>query len=212
MGLPLVMVLVLAGTLLPASTPTASAEVGQLSFSNIPLPKFGADGGYVLTPNVDLGPIAVGPEGSVMFASANITAFPDIIDLLKSIDGGYTWSLQGGFRTEADAKSDSTSIVAIVVSPVYSNDTSLFVATEKYIYQSVDGGTTFTAMSQPSTWDTDETITDMDITLDSGGQLSVIIGSQETTGAGDVYVYCPATTNMTWQEQDIGSDVLAIPC
>ncbi len=208
-ALPLAMVLALAVALIPASTPTAEADVGTLRFGTIPLPKYTADGGrYVLTPAVDVGPIASILTGDTVFAAANITASANITDLLKSADGGDTWTLQTAFRTTAGT--DTTSIVAIGTSPEYASDATVFVATTKYVYQTVDGGSEFTAMTRPTAWDTDETINDMDITLDEGGRLSIIIGSSDASGVGDVYVYSPATTGMSWKAQAITSDTLAV--
>ncbi len=209
-ALPLAMVLALAVTLIPASAPeTTEAAVGQARFSLIPLPKYGSAGRYVLTPATNVGAIAVTPVGDTVFAAANISASASIIDLLKSTDGGYTWTLQSAFKTTAAANSDTTNITAIGVSPEYATDTTMFVATETDVYQTVDGGAAFTAMTRPSGWAGTETISDMDIALDEGGRLSIIIGSEDSGGAGDVYAYVPATTGMSWKAQAVGRDVQA---
>jgi len=201
-ALPLAMVLALAVTLLPASTPAAEAGVGTLKFENIPLPKFGDAGDWLLAPTTELGVIAAAPDGSVMFASANTTSgSANVSSLLRSSDGGYTWT------TLIDAF--SSTIVDIAVSPEYSSDTTVMVATEERVWTSVDGGTIFTGI-QPTGWDTDETITDMDVILDEGGRLATMVGSSETTGEGDVWVQCPATTGSWWEAQEVGRDVLAV--
>ena len=212
-ALPFMMVLSLALVLLPASAPTAEAAVENLRFSKIPIPKHDSSGKYVLTPsdNVDttecpnVGPIAIAPGGSLLFA-AEIAVTGNAADLFKSTDSGYTWTKQAGFQTATAVKTDNSTVVGIELSPEYSSDTTCFVATQKWVYQTVDGGTDWSAMDQPSGWNANETITDMDIALDSGGRLSVIIGSNETSGgAGEVYVYSPATTGMGWEPQDIGA-------
>jgi hypothetical protein len=201
-ALPVVMVLALAVTLLPISTPTAEAagSGGAPCFSTVPIPKIGAAGSYVMTPNTDVGPIAVSPNGTVLLTATNITTSP-INDLMKSTDGGCTWILQTNFRTTAGA--DISQIVDIGLSPVFSGNTTLFVATEKYVYQSIDSGTTFTAMDQPAGWAGGEVITDMDISLDANGRHSVIIGTTAATNTGEVYVYAPATTGLSWQAQRV---------
>ena len=200
-ALPFMMVLALAVALLPAATnaPSAEAAIERLRFSRIPLMKFDADGKYVLTPNVcpDVGPVAISHTGSVLFAAENKTS----PKMFKSTDSGYTWTKQDGFRTEADNKSDTAAVVGIKLSPEYSSDTTVFVATLNRVYQSVDAGKTFSAMDQPATWDASESISDMDLALDKGGRLSVIIGSTGNVTAADVYVYSPATTGMSWKEQ-----------
>jgi len=310
--LPLVTVLVLAVTLFPASAPTAEAGVGTLKFENIPLPKFGSTGNYVLTPGSDVGPIAVAPDGKVMFAAASfsegigyasavttnatmvvdityydqdyvsstvslslavgstsgtITLTPDtgVIDItnivesvstsnvsvssfnivssttsvvlgsfvdsddtiqtgiftegasllgkctsvLKSGDGGYTWTLQSGFRTAAGT-TDATAIVGIKVSPQFAVDGAVLVATQKNIYQSVDGGVTFAVLN--GIWSTDETISDMDVALDRTGRLAIIVGTANTTGyAGDVYAYVPVTTGLSWKQQVVNGSSTASP-
>ena len=185
-------------SLMVTATPTSA---DTLSWSTVPLPKFGSAGKWMLAPATDVGEIAISSTGSVMYASANLTASTNITDVMKSTNSGYAWVQQSAFRTAADANSDTSGIVDIMLSPEYNSDTTMFVATADYVYQTVDGGKNFTAMTRPTGWDTDEDITDMDITLDSGGRLSVMIGSTETTGFGDVYVYCPATTGMSWQPQ-----------
>lgn len=221
-SLPIAMVLALAVMLLPAaSTEKAEAAEGTLRFGTIPLPKHVEDGGkYQLVHDVDVGPLAVSPEGNVLFAAAanistnaaNMTTYTN--DLLKSGDGGRSWTRQAGFAGATTGyHTDNTSIVAIAISPEYGTDTTLLVATDNAIYQSVDGGTTFSAMTVTGAnlGDGTETITAMDVIMDSGGRLSVIIGTNRAANGGDVYVYSPATTGMSWQRQTIGaSNVLAV--
>ncbi len=210
-ALPIVMVLALAITLLPANTPTAEAAVGQLRFERIPLPKLGADGNYFFASGTDLGPMAIAADGQVMFATADITDSANVSSLLKSTDGGHTWTLQDDFRDTATDNSDNTTIVAVKLSPDYTSDQTVFVATNKLVYQSVDGGKNFSAMSQ--LW-LPNPIVDMDVALDSTGRTSVIVGTITTstsTYGGEVYVYSPATTGLSWKAQSIGAyDVLAV--
>jgi hypothetical protein len=133
-----------------------------------------------------------------MFAAANVTATAgaNVSNLLKSTDGGYTWTVQGTFTNAGN-------IVGIGISPEYATDTTLFVATQVRVWQSVDGAKTFSQMDQPTEWVGAETINDMDVALDSGGRHSVIIGTRTAATTGEVYVYCPATTGMSWEEQEV---------
>ncbi len=205
-ALPIMMVLTLALSLMPANTPTAEAAVGQLRFERVPMPKFNAAGLWFLAPDTELGPMAIATEGSVMYATANISdnTTYNINTLLKSTDGGVTWSLQDDFRDTATTNTDNLTIVDVGLSPDYANDQTLFVATEQYVYQSVDGGKNFSAMSQPTGWGT-ENITSMDVSLDSTGRAAVIIGTTAAAFAGKVYVYSPATTGLSWKLQSTGA-------
>jgi hypothetical protein len=213
-ALPLLVVLALAVALLPTATPAATAATQTLRFTTVPIPEIGTGGDWVMAPGANIGPIAVSADGSVLFAAANTTAHASAVNsvnrLLKSTDGGYTWKAQTGFRTEAD-QTDNTSIVDIGLSPEYASDATLFVATTTRVYQSVDGAKTFSAMDQPDGWAGTEVIQDMDIGLDANGRHSVIIGTEITAATnGEVYVYSPATTGMSWQAQGIGNhEVLA---
>ncbi|MBI2328807.1 MAG: hypothetical protein HYU85_04135, partial [Chloroflexi bacterium] len=153
--LPVAMILALAVSLLPvSSTPTVKANPGALRFETVTIPKIGLAGKYVLTPGTNVGTLA--GSGTVLFAAADITTSGNVTDLLKSTDGGATWSLQAAFKTAATANGDtSTTIVAIKLSPDYATESTLFVATGRAVYQTVDGGTSFTAMT--AAWAAGET-------------------------------------------------------
>ena len=55
------------------------------------------EGHYVLTPGTDLGPIAVSPDGKTLFAAVADGPYlgSEWFDVLKSVDGGYTWTVTG---------------------------------------------------------------------------------------------------------------------
>jgi hypothetical protein len=210
-------VAVLASLLVAAAPGSpASADVGTLRFDVIPLPKVGSAGNFVLTPNTDLGPIAVAPDGKVMFASANLTTSGFVGDILKSGDGGYTWAQQTGFRTAAAAVSDTTCIVDIKVSPQFATDGTVFVATEAGVYQSIDGGVSFTRIIAAASLTTDEEstpwVTNIDVTLDATGRLALLIGTATGDPYGNVWAYIPATTGLVYKAQWATSpgDVMAV--
>ncbi|MFC1874045.1 WD40/YVTN/BNR-like repeat-containing protein [Chloroflexota bacterium] len=207
-ALPIMMVLTLALTLMPAQTPTAEAAVGQLRFERVPLPKFNAAGLWFLAPGTNLGPMAVSDDGEVMYIASSNGTGSAITWLLKSTNGGRTWALQTDYRTTAGA-SDVTSIQGIGLSPDYTNDQTIFVASQTNVYQSVDGAKNFSAMSQA--WGGDN-ITSLDVATDSTGRASVIVGTSDGAYGGDVYVYSPATTGLSWKAQAIGStyDILDV--
>jgi hypothetical protein len=137
----------------------------------------------------------------VLYGTANITdtTTQNINTLLKSSNGGNTWKLQSDFRDEATLKSDNTSIVSIKLSPEYLTDNTIFVATQKHVYQSPDGGTTFYPMT--GIWNAADTVTDMDVALDDNGRIAIIVGVTGTMANTDVFVY----TGLGWKAQNVGS-------
>jgi hypothetical protein len=214
LGVALVLVLLASLTVGLTAIP-AAADPGKLKFDKVSLPKMGEDGRYVLTPESELGPIATSPAGEALFAAVydydadttNGPAWQGDPIVMKSTDGGYTWKALEGFW---DA-STGADIVDIVVSPEYADDSTVFVATEDYIYQSVNGGDDFTDMDAEWVVGTEE-ITDLDVTIDSSGRLALIVGTKTTstaTYAGDVYAYAPATTGMAWERQCVDGTLVA---
>jgi len=209
LGVGLSVAVLLSLLVMASPSAPASAGVGTLRFDIIPLPKFGSAGNFVLQPNTDLGPIAFAPSGNVTFASANLTT-ANITDVLKSSDGGYTWTQQTGFRTAAVAASDNSSILDIEVSPQFATDGTVFVATSNGVYQSIDGGVTFTQITAAATLGGGN-ITNIDIALDSTSRLGLLIGTSTGSYGGNVWAYIPATTGLVYRAQGLsGVDVLAV--
>jgi len=189
-ALGVALTLVLLATLTAGlSAVPVGADPGKLKFDKVSLPEMGKDGRYVLTPGDDVGSIATSLDGNILFACM----FNGDPELMKSVDGGYTWKMMDGFRDAADAigrRGDTSPVMDIVTSPEYADDNTVFVATEANVYQSVNGGEDFSVMT--AVWGTED-ITDLDVTIDKSGRLALIIGT-ENAFAGDVYVYAPATT------------------
>jgi len=211
-ALPVVLVFALVVGFVPAlKSSDADAAAGTMRFGKVPLPKYGAAGKYALVSDQNVGPLAVTPDGGILFASTN-TSGAAFNALLKSSDGGDSWNMLSGFATAAAAQTDTSTIVSIKASPEYGTDTAVLVATRNLVYQSVDGGTTFSAMSAP--WS--ENITSMDVAMDSSGRLAIIVGTSTGANGGEVYVYSPATTGLGWQVQLLAAttgrtcDVLAV--
>jgi hypothetical protein len=163
-----------------------------------------SEGDYWAVPGSDVGSIATSPGGdlfAIVYASGGTT---DAM-LMKSTTDGYSWKFMQDFRDTADAQTptaDTMPVISIATSPDYEEDETVFVATMWYVYQSVDGGETFTAM--PADWLTDsEYIMDMDVTLDEKGRITIVVGTAYGTSDsyGDVYVYGSKT--LTWVDQNV---------
>lgn len=146
---------------------TCSAETSILKWTAIEVPDVED---YQLYPGTDIGPMAVTSDGAAIFAAV-YNENSGNWSLLKSVDGGYTWKTTG-LDAARTAQSDATEIVAIEVSPKWSTDDSVYVATNNSVYKSKDRGNTFTVMPSVS-----GTITSIDAGLDSDGIVRLVVGT-----------------------------------
>ena len=205
-GIVLTVILLASLTVGLAGAPAGAAS-SNLKFTTLELPKVEAwdseatfadsEGDYWATPGIDVGPIAQTPDGGTLFAAAYyLDETGTFYEVMKSLDGGYSWTVTGFYDETSDVR-DSTPIVDIVVSPEYSDDTTLAVATGAFVYISDDSGKNFTQLDNP--WDA-EVITDLDVTIAEDGDLALMVG----TDAGDVYV---AKGLLTWTAQDIPASI-----
>jgi hypothetical protein len=206
-------VVMLAGLTVGLAVAPAGAINSTLKFDKLPLPKVenwsteaefaDTEGHYVLTPGIDLGPIAVSPDGRTLLAAVADGPYlgSSWYDLMKSVDGGFTWSITGFYDTWYDydgaGHSDNTPVVDIVFSPDFAEDNTIIVATMFTVYQSVDGGKNFVCMDDTPAWSGQ--IRDLDVTLDSAGRLALMVGVWDD----DVYVFS-THTGLKWQAQDVG--------
>lgn len=132
------------------------------------------------TSNRDLGPVALSPNNTTIFAAVNdIQSIPAVNPIVyRSSDGGYTWVAAA---TILGAAGDI--IIDIEVSPSYASDGTVFVATQSpgggadtgIVYRSTDGGATFSQLGVV-TLDTAEVITSMSVSPNYGGVGEVAIG------------------------------------
>jgi photosystem II stability/assembly factor-like uncharacterized protein len=220
LGLALTLVLLASLTVGLAAAP-AGANPGTLKWTKLSLPKVEewtpsgdwagfveTEGDYWATPDIDLGPIAQTPDGDILFAAVADDGYDTWFDVLKSTDGGYSWVPIGFYEAWLD-NGDATPIVAILTSPDYTEDTTVLVATELTVYQSVDGGKNFVCMEDTPPWDTNGggTITSMDVSLDDRGRLAYMVGTtggdfSATDPGSDVWVFS-TETGLQWQPQFI---------
>ncbi|GAJ02086.1 unnamed protein product, partial [marine sediment metagenome] len=126
-GIGLTLVLLASLTVGLAAAP-AGADPGTLKFTKLALPQVGEDGNYWAYPDSDVGPIATSSDGDTLFAA--VDGGGETWQLMKSTNGGYAWKATGF--------DDTDTIVDVAVSPDYADDTTVLVATENLVYQSVD--------------------------------------------------------------------------
>jgi hypothetical protein len=216
LGVALTLVLLASLTVGLTTIPTGAAS-SNLKFVKLELPKvedYGAtftsygtaidpdefansEGDFWATPAADLGPIAITPDGGLLFAAVADGFYygSNWFHVLKSSDGGYSWIVTGFYDYVSGTDvpvNDYSPIVDIVTSPEYSDDTTLAVATMAYVYISEDGGKTFTQLGAP--WG--GPINDLDITVAEDGDLSLIVATSEP----EVYV---TSGLLAWKAQGI---------
>ena len=148
LGIALTVVLLASLTIGLATIPASGAATSNLKFSKLSLPKVedwsgawteaafaDSEGDFWATPNADCGPIAMDPAGEVLFAGAHPDGggFPGY-EVLKSLDGGYSWTVTGFFEEAFTNNADATAIVDIVTSSEYGDDTTVCVATLDFVY------------------------------------------------------------------------------
>jgi len=162
-----------------------------------------SEGDFWCTPAADLGPIAVTPDGDILFAAVADGFYmgSNWYHVLKSTDGGYSWVATGYYEDvvePVDGYDDDSYIVDIVTSPEYDDDTTLLVASQYYVYISDDSGKNFIQLDDP--WSGD--ITDLDVTVAEDGDLAIMV----STDNGEVWV---AKGLLAWTNQDVDGSLPA---
>ncbi len=139
------LVLGMIAGLLGALLPTGPAAAGALSFSTTKLPTAVSD--YAKGPGSDNGRnvLAVSPNyanDSRIWVALDDKEDDDTVadEVAYSSNGGLTW-------TGVDLGGpDDNPIVAIVPSPLYASDNTVFVATTTTVYRSTNGGSSYTQL------------------------------------------------------------------
>ncbi len=187
----LVLIAGLAGVSAISAGGVSSAATSSLQWTPLSVPD---DAHKQLYPGSDVGPMAISPDGITLFAAVNVGGN---WSMLKSTDGGYAWR-DTGLSDALVANSDSGEVVTAEISPSWSSDGTIYVATTNGVYRSKDRGNTFTALSMSGV---SGTIVSLDTGKDADGKVKVVLGTST-----EVYLFEDG-----WAAQGIGSyDVLAV--
>ncbi len=171
-----IVITVLAAPFLIGSYPPTSAAVPTPKnyWIEVPSPREGEDGGWVLAEGSDITSIALSSNGTLFAAAAGTGN-----RLYKSDDGGYTWTLLWSAEAE---------IIDIKTDPQDAD--TLYCATGHDIYRSDDAGASFRPLAANAILDeTGKEITGIDIARYEGATL-ILCGVRDTGNGeyGGVYL------------------------
>jgi hypothetical protein len=129
---------------------------------------------------VDASAFAQSPVDGALYAS--VTDDGTNWKLIKSIDGGRTWT--GGTATTAVAAT-ALAAKAVAIVPSKTEADVVFLATATTLYKSMDGGKTFTTIvGAPGS----EAITALDVDT-FGGRYIAVVGTDNASTLGGVYFW-----------------------
>jgi len=186
------LVLGMVAGLLAAMLPVGNASAATLSWTSGYLPKTTT---LVVNDN-EKGPgnangrnvIAVSPDyanDSRIWVALDDDAGGVSDEVAYSSNGGNTWT------SKDPASGDTGDIVAIVPSPLYASDSTVFVASTTTVYRSTNGGSSYTQLGAAQGAST-LVITSMAVAPNYDGTGEVIIGLADTaSGVGA----CPTGTD-----------------
>ena len=178
-----------------------------------------------LYPGSDVGPMAVTPDGATVFAAVQNESTGSW-DLLKSIDGAFSWQNTGlSDAMAAQTPDDTLAIVAVELSPSWNDDGRIFVATKNRVYSSKDRGLIFEGLAAvPGTKYAGgaappppyHEITSLALGTDSSGGVVVAVGTWDNPFppvaplGGEVYILDEGTWSTGTPPHPIGAAVLAV--
>ncbi len=169
----------------------------EVRWSRVNIPTEGKAGNWVLADGSDIQHLAMAIDGTLYAYGKGLT-----YTLLKSTDGGYSWSYTGMVQD---------SIVDIATVP---NDASVvYYATSSNVYKSADAGNSFVLLPpNPGGAGTNNLeITSIDVA--SLGYYIIVVGTRDTDGSeyGGVYVLSESERFTSWIDTNVGSyDVYAV--
>jgi len=205
--------LMLLASLFGFAAPVSAGNVAWTAIAN--------PGGVLATglnlANVDVGPVAVSPDGGTIFApvitetpiagvgegsgaawvDADADAVVDSFALLMSTDGGHNWTATGLVNQPA-------LITGIAISPNFATDGTMYVASGITVFRSTDKGVTFIALKP---------------ILDSGGIAIAAINSIDMWPGSPAYVMVGTNRDVLvlkdsvfedWRDQELGNPTAAV--
>jgi hypothetical protein len=190
-------VMMLAGLMFGMATPTGAATTGN-KWVKFPTPVYGVDGDWFMDHSINVrGPMDIAKDGT-LYAYAELGNEDVIYNIMKSTNGGRTWSKTDYFRKQQN----DVAVVEIVCS---TSDASIVYVTDgSLVYWTDNAGKTFEVLSSPPVGS--ETIKCMDVGYISSKPY-IFIGtlgdSSPVTGDDDVWVCEQAVYGMPWSQLDI---------
>lgn len=199
-ALSLVVCLIASGIVSDANS--SYAATSSLKWTQISIPD---EDDMQLYPGYDIGPMAVSPDGSTVFAAVQNELVLTDWALMKSTNGGFGWQ-ETGLANAMSTIADTSDIVAVVLSPSWNTDSTVFAATEKNVYFSEDRGSSFDNLAEVPGTSGAAVITSLSLGRENGNVV-VAVGTSDGALGGDVYILDMAI----WNAQTIGAyDVLAV--
>jgi hypothetical protein len=209
-GIGMVVVL-MASLLIIGATPASAAT---LAWSGTGLP-----GGFNQVAATDAAIVKVAPNGDIFVVDQQPTTLgAGVADrIYKSTDGGQTW-VTGYVAIPAPVEQFPVNyrIVDLVVSPSYATDNTVFVVGNDIVagpptamvFRSINGGLNFLPFGVAIGAGTEvATCIDIDPNYNNAVGGSVMVGTANGAGAGDVYVW--TTGGFAWIAQGLAEDVYA---
>ncbi len=189
--------LLMAGLL--GLTLTASAEPEAGEWSKVSIPTEGEPGGWVLASGSDIQHLSLSFDGTLYAYMEGASHH-----LMKSADGGGTWSETGY---------DGGAIVDIACSRLDAK--TIYLTDGSHIYKSSDGGKVFYRIGDDisSALDANEAITCLDVSYNSSGEAIIFIGTADADDGqfGSAYYLAEAYFGARWTNLMAGDyDVYSI--
>ena len=225
LSLSLILLLGLAINTTPSS---AQASLKTDTWLKYPVPQKGLAGNWLLTSNVTIegtGVTAIGiASGGTIYVATEESAGSPLngYHLFKSTDGGTSftalWKIPASDKPAGGPATDPASKVISLVLPRRDHPEILYLATQYYVYRSLDGGENFNTVASRPTYGSGATaansrlITSLDVTYYNGNHL-VLVGSRDADAAagdyGGVYLYDESQPFSPWVDLLVGNGAAA---
>ncbi len=179
---------------------TASAEPDAGEWSRVDIPTEGKYGGWVLAPGSDIPNLSQAIDGTLYAYRLEEASH----HLMKSTDGGSTWSETGY---------EGGPIADIACSRLDAD--TVYLTDGSHVYKSNDGGVSFYRIGDniSSALNTNEAITCLDVSYDSSGDPIIFIGTADSDSGqfGSAYYLAEAYFGAQWTDLMAGNyDVYSI--